>query len=365
MVKLLLKIRLKALADSLLNRRRGKKRAGKGIKFLFAFLAVYIVAAFGGLFGLMFYSMYEPFNALGMGWLYYSMAAVLSTMLCFVGSVFFTQTTIFEAKDNELLLALPLKPSAILSSRMLLLVLVNYVYSLLIMGACGVVRCIAAPVTVLGVVRFVLCFLLLPLIPTTLSCIVGWLIALIISRLNNKNIFSLILSLIFMGLYFAFCFNMQSYIETMVKNGEAIGAAIQKALPPFYAMGLAMQDGDWLQLLRFALWCIVPFAAIYALLSRSFIRIATAKRGGKKVKYQAKSMHVSSVRWAMTQKELRRLSGSSAYMLNGCMGAILAVAIAALTLVQGGKILQTLAAAYAPGMDSSAIAMPLRNRASS
>ncbi len=359
MLKVLLKIRVKALIDSLFNRRRGRKKAGVGMKILFGLLSVYFVAAFGGLFGMMFYSMYEPFNAIGMGWLYYSMAAVLASMLCFIGSVFFTQSVIFEAKDNEQLLSLPIRPSAILGSRMLLIVLVNYAYSLLIMGAAGVVRCIVAPVTVSGVIRYLLCYLLLPLIPTALSCAVGWLIALISSRMRNKNIFSLVLSLAFLGVYFAVCFNMQSYIERMIRNGAAIGAAIQKALPPFYAMGLAMQNGDWGQLLIFALWCLVPFAVIYALLSRSFIRIATAKRGAKKVKYEAKALHASSVRWAIVKNELRRLSNSSAYMLNGCLGAILAVGIAALTAVKGESILQGIANVYAGGADISSFVMPM------
>ena len=279
-------------------------------------------------------------------------------MLCFVGSVFFTQSTLYDAKDNELLLSMPIPSSVILGSRMALLLLLNYAYSLLMTATCGVVRCIVAPVTVLGVARYVAAALLLPLIPTTLSCIVGYLIALVISRVRNKSLVSMVLSLIFLGAYFAVCFNMQSYIERMVQNGAAIGAAIQKALPPFYALGLALDQGDWLQLLRFALWCIVPFAAVYYLLSRSFIRLATAKKGLKKVKYQAGRLQASSVRWALTRKELLHLGNSSAYMLNGCLGAILAVAMSVLVAVKGESILQGLADIYAGGFDIHAYIMP-------
>lgn len=358
MLKTLLKIHAKAWMESMFSRRRGKKHIGVGMKILFVFLGIYAVAAFGLLFGMMFDAMYEPFNMIGMGWLYYAMAAIMAGMLCFIGSVFFTQSMIFEAKDNELLLSMPIRPSAILGSRMLLLILINYAYSLVIMAVCGVVRCIMGPVTALGVIRYLLCCLLLPLIPSTLSCVVGGLIALIISHLRNKNFFTMLLSLVFLALYFMFCFNMQSYIERMVKNGAAIGAAIQKALPPFYAMGLAVQNGDWGQLLIFALWCILPFAAVYALLSHYFIRIATSKRGLKKVKYEAKAMHASSAIWALTVKDLRRLANSSNYMLNGCLGAILAVAIAIITAVKGNGILQTLANMYAGGADVNSIAMP-------
>ena len=359
MLKTLLKTRWKGLLYSMFARRRGKKNSGKGMMILFAFLLVYLLVAFGAIFGMMFSEMYAPFNGIGMGWLYYAMAAVMSVMLCFVGSVFFTQSMIFEAKDNELLLSMPIKPSAIVGSRLLLILLINYGFTFVIMGVCGVVRCIEGPVTAAGVIRYLLCFLVLPLIPTTLSCIVGGLIALISSRLPNKTLFSLLLSLVFMGVYFMFCFNMQNYIERLVANGAAIGEAIQKTVPPIYAMGVALDSGDWGQLAIFALWCIIPFALVYVLLSRSFIRIATAKRGQKKVKYEARAMHSASVRWAMTRKELARLINSSSYMLNGCLGAILAVAVAALTLFKGQGILQTLANMYAGGADVNTMIMPM------
>ena len=46
-------------------------------------------------------------------------------------------------------------------------------------------------------------------------------------------------------------------------------------------------------------------------------------------------------------------------MLNGCLGAILAVAVAALTLFKGQGILQTLANMYAGGADVNTMIMPM------
>jgi len=358
MLKTLLSVRLKALADSMLNRRRGKKSGGKGMKALLIFLLIYCVVVFGGMFGFMFYGMYEPFGMLEMQWLYYAMAGVMGTMLCFVGSVFFTQSVIFDAKDNELLLSMPIPASVILGSRMSLLLLLNYAYSALFTIPCGVVRCILGPVTAGGVVQYVLSALLLPLLPTALSCAVGWLIALIISRVRNKSFVTLVVSLVFLGAYMVVCFNMQSYIERLIANGAAIGAAIRRVLPMFYAMGLGVAGGDWGQTALFALWCVVPFAVMYALLSRSFVRIATMKRGSAKVKYVARSLRASSVRWALTRKELIHLGSSSAYMLNGCMGAVMSVALAALCVFRGRGFLQSVANIYAGGADITMYIMP-------
>lgn len=358
MFKTLVWIRLKAFADSLMNR-RGKKDGGKGRKAVLILLFAYVFIVFGFMFGGLFYSMYAPFSQLGLGWLYYSMAALLSTMLCFVGSVFFAQSTLYEAKDNELLMAMPVSPAAILASRMMLLVLINYAYSLLIMIPCGVVRCIMAPVSAAGVVRFLICALLLPLLPTALSSAFGWILALIISRVRNRSLFSLLISLAFLGAYFVVCFNLQGYIESMIANGAAIGTAVRKAMPPFYSMGLALDTPDWLQLMRFVLWCLVPFGSVLYILSRNYVRLATGKKGERRVTYTPGRLQAASPLRAMIGKELRRLGSSSTYMLNGCLGAVLCVAVAVITLVKGEQLLQTLTNIYAGGLDVSKYVMPV------
>lgn len=351
MLKTLLTIQLRRMLDSLVNRRMGKN--GKGMKIVFSLLMAYCVVVFLGLFGGLFYVIYEPFKMIGMGWLYYALAGVLATGLCFIGSVFFTQSVLFEAKDNELLLSLPIKPAAILGSRMLLILLLNYAFSAIIILPCGVVRCLLGGVTAGSVVRFIAAMVLLPLLPTTLSCVVGYLVALITAHMRNKNLFTLILSVLFLGVYFVFCFNMQTYMTLLMENGAAIGEAIQKSTPPFYALGVALDAGNVKQLLVWLLWCIVPFAAVYAVLSKSFIRIATMKRGAKKVRYEARSLKMSSVRWALTKKELCRLASSANYMLNACMGAAMAVVFGVVALVKGKELLQMLGMTEMLGVDLS------------
>lgn len=340
MLKTLLKVRLRGMLDSMTSRRFGKR--SKAMQVLMAVLFVYCGVVFLGMFGGMFYLMREPFTMIGMGWLYYGIAGVLSSALCFVGSVFFTQSVLFEARDNELLLSLPIRSSVILACRMALILLLNYGFSLLVTLPCGVVRCFTGSVTAAGVVRYIIAMALLPLLPTTLSCIVGWLIALITSRMRNKNLITILLSFAFMGAYLMLCMNAQSYITRLVENGEAIGSAIRKALPPFYALGIALEEGSWSQLLLFALWCVLPFAVVYAALSRSFISIATMKRGGKKVRYESRALHASSVRFALMKKELSHLVSSANYMMNGCVGALMTLILSVMALVKRDVLLSTL-----------------------
>ena len=300
------------------------------MKILFAVLMAYCAVVFLGMFGGMFYLMCEPFVSLQLSWLYFAMAGILAAMLCFIGSIFFTQSLIFESRDNELLLSMPIKPSAILFSRVGTLFVLNLGYSLIITLPCIVVWVWLQGFDFLLIARYLLCALLLPVLPTAL---VGFVIALITSRMRSKNLVSLVLSGAAMAGYFYVCFNAQELLMRLLQNGEALAAAIEKVLPPFYALGAAV-EGNALQLLVWALWCIVPMLAAYALLSKSFIRIATSKRGMKKVKYKGEKSSSSSAVWALTRKEVRRYTTNAMYTLNGAMGALMSLLLSAAMLVK-------------------------------
>ncbi len=331
MIKTLIGLRMRELLHSLMRRTRGGGK-GRGMKILMGFLLVYCVVVFGFLFGGMFFLLCEPFAQMGLSWLYFAFAGVMSAMLCFFGSIFYTQSVIFEAKDNELLLSMPIKPAAILFSRVGTIFLLNLGYSLIIAIPCMVVWVWQMGFDALLLLRMIVFMLLMPLLPTCLSCLAGWGIALISSRMRSKNIISLVLSTVLLAAYFYVCFNTQALLTKLMENGEALAAAIRKVLPPFYALGVATAEGNILQSLLWILWCVVPMAAVYALLSKSFVRIATMKRGAKKMKYKAQRMVASSARSALVRKELRRVTSNAMYIMNGAIGAIMAVILAVVML---------------------------------
>ena len=70
-------------------------------------------------------------------------------------------------------------------------------YVLLVMGPAGVVYCMNYPVTALSVAYFIISTLLLPLMVQAFSCLVAWVISLISSKMRNKNIITMVVSLLF------------------------------------------------------------------------------------------------------------------------------------------------------------------------
>jgi ABC-2 type transport system permease protein len=343
MFKALVNSRLTAFFASIFKSSRFKKQKNPVFKVLIVLLTLYIIGCFFFMFGWMFYSVCKPLFEYGFGWLYFALAAIMATILCFIGSVFMAQQQLFSAKDNDLLLAMPIPPAYILGSRMFALFAVNYFFEFLVLGPAGVVYCMTYTPSAAGVVLFVVCALFLAFIVMTLSCIFGWILALIIDRVRNKSLVSTVFSLCFLAAYFYFYGNMNKYIGTMVQNGASVAAAVKSAIYPAYAFGTAVANGDLAQLGLFLLCCIVPFGIVYVILSRGFISITTSHRGAAKIKYRERALKVGSASSALLRKELKHFGANGMYIMNAAMGSVFTLA-AAVALVIYRDLPQTVLA---------------------
>ena len=144
MFKALLRTQFASVWAALTRNSTGaKKKKSTGKAVLVCILFIYIVGCFFFMFGGMFYALAQPLNMLGLEWFYFALAGIVAAALCFIGSVFMAQQQLFNAKDNELLLSMPIPPAYILGSRMTALLLVNYAFELVVFirrawsGACS------------------------------------------------------------------------------------------------------------------------------------------------------------------------------------------------------------------------------------
>ena len=117
MLKALLKVRLSAFGAMFTGTGKNKGKSSTGKKIVFVFLMLYVGVAFGSmLFGLL-NSIAPAFTYANLEWLYFTFYALISFGLMAVGSVFTAKAQLFEARDNDLMLSLPITPRMILFSR--------------------------------------------------------------------------------------------------------------------------------------------------------------------------------------------------------------------------------------------------------
>ena len=321
MLKALMRVRFAAMRSWLTGASRYKQKQTKTRAIGFAILILYAAAAYAFMFYGYFSIISRPYYEAGLGWTYFSMFAVTNFAMMFIGSIFAAKAQLYEAKDNELLLSMPIPPSAILASRMLTLLLINLAFDLMIAVPAGIAWAQSCPVRAAGILAFIVIILLLPLFSLALSILFAWLLSLLTRRIRRKTLLSTVFSLAFLGAYFVFVGQMQNMITRLAQNGTAVAERLG-GVSILYWIGKAIADGD-LRLLLFSAVCLVlPFLLAYWLVSKTFIRTVTAKPGFAVIAYKENMQKVSGVFAALYQREMRRFLSSSAYIINAGFGAL-------------------------------------------
>ena len=332
MLKTLLKKQFLELNSSIFNDVKKKSRRSKagivGFILLFAFVFLSIGFAFFAM-AMLFAGSFIP---LGMDWLMFSL---LGTIAVFAGSflnMFIAKNKLYNSNDNELLLAMPIAPSKLLFSRMLGL----YLWGLLYEGVVFIPLCIAYWIEKPGahVLMPILAFIASSFLMLTLSCLFGWVLALIGNRLKNKAVITTLITLALMIAYYVFYFRLTSILQSATEHAEGIAAFYRSKLAPLYLLGRGA-TGDIGSLALFALISIVLFVIAYAVIARGFVRIVTSNRGTKKAVYKEKTAKQSGVKFAIVKKELKHFISSPAYLLNMGLGLIVLPAAGIFAMIKG------------------------------
>lgn len=300
------------------NQKTGKARS-KGGTIGFFLLFAGLMLMLGGVFFGAATLIGELLTVPGYGWLFFTMMGILSIALGTFGSVFNTYASLYMAKDNELLLSMPIPPSKILLARMTVVYLLSLMYSGIVWLPTVLYSWFFGAPTALAVVFDVALLALIALFVTVLTCALGWLVALIASRVRNKSIFVVFLTMLFFCGYYYVCFNMGELLGALVSNSEQTGRAIRLWANLLYRLGCGA-NGEVLGMAVFTAVTVALFAVCMWALSVSFTRIVTRAPAAAKTTARMKDSKHRGQRAALYRRELKHFTGSATYMLNCGLG---------------------------------------------
>ena len=337
MLKALVKKQFMELFQSFfLNRKNGRARSRGaiiGIIAGFAILMLFLCAVFA----VLAFGMGADLLGQGQDWLYFSLFSLIAMFMGVFGSVFNTYSSLYAAKDNDLLLAMPIPPRKLLASRLIGVYALGLMYEAEVMLPTIIIYWILVPVNAARILCPIGLTLVLSLFVLSLCCILGWVVALISARLKNKSFITVFVSLVFFALYYFFIIKVNTSLREIAKHTEEIARAMKSWLYPFYQMGLA-GAGSALSLLILALIAAALFAVIYFVLSRTFLRIVTVNRGEKKAVYREKPVKTAGMKSALLRREFKRFTANATYMLNCGLGLVMMLGIAVLVVIKAAQI---------------------------
>lgn len=328
----------------------GKRRSPLFIAAI-ALLLLYGVGATVFMLGYLSWTLCEAFTQSGLTDVYFAMNATMATAIGLIGSMFMAKAKLFEAKDNDLLLSMPLPTWTILFSRMIGLYCMTFFFSAIAFIPACVVYFIQTGFALLPALFCLLMAFVLPLLALGVSALIGWALAVIGNRVRSKNLITTILLLAFFTGYTLLYSKMGEAIEFIVTHGNEIGAVMQTWLFPFWVAGLACQ-GNGLALLGAVGFFGGVFALIYWVLSVTFLKTITTRRGGAGKKYKEKSVKRSPAFLALMKKELLRMKNPM-ILFNTALGSMLFIILMIFAFFNAGLV----STINASGVDKGEVAV--------
>lgn len=270
-------------------------------------------------------------------------AILFSCILSFITSIYKAQGTLFSSKDYDLLMALPIKNSTILTSKILGLMSISYIGTALIIVPASIVYFIYnGNLSWIFFIVLLIGLIFIPMIPIIAASIIAVIITFISSRFKHKNIVTIVVGMIAFLLIMLVSINMQNYINAFIANSDSIVKGLSSIYIPAMYLKEALVNYDIVSLMKFALISIIPFVIFIIIFSKTFKTI-NGKLGEsyKKANYKVVKLEKSSVTRALVNQELRRYFATPIYVMNTAVGMVLLVGASIATLFINKETLAT------------------------
>lgn len=337
MFKALLKKQFCEMTSFLANSRKtGGRRSPKatvGFTLFFGSMILLVMVSLGT----MAWPLAQVMLPLGQDELYFVTMGLTALLMAVIMGAFAGYSGLFAAKDNELLLAMPIPPWMILAVRLLSLLTTNFTCVLLAWVPTVAVYAVYAPHPLGAVICALPTALFLAGISAVLSALLGWIVAEVSGRVHHKNAVTVVLSLVFLGGYYAGVQKIQTLLRDLLTGLSQGGDTALKHIPILYGFGCAAR-GDGLTLLVFAVGTAAAMAAFCGVLCRNYFYLMTTKRTAKKTVYRAKRTWKAGLRSALLRRELLHLASSPAYLVNCSLGSVMLVIAGGVFLIKRSEI---------------------------
>lgn len=248
---------------------------------------------------------------------------VLVSFFLFQLSIFNTKTIMYKAKDNDILLSLPIDSKTILMSRVLTTLLWNFLISLFIMLPMLITYAVRVSIDFNFIIMSIFTLIILPIIPTILASIFGYIIAFSMSKANASKWIEYILSF-GMIIIFAMIFsNIEAILMYVINNFEKIENIIKYGFYSLYLIIEMFSSNSYISLL---LCLIINFGLFYIfinVLSLNYKKLLSRLNEKKaKSKFEFKHLRQTKAKQILFIKEAKRYFSSPIYVFNTLFGVI-------------------------------------------
>ena len=290
--------------------KRGQKKSGIAAMAAVVILIGVIFAAYSALFSYSYIKLGLKDTVLPL------MMTIASVMILFT-TMFKANNFIFCARDNDLLMSLPVKNWAIIVSRFASLYIYEEIITAIIMVPALVVYVMLCGPSVFFVLGVFISVLFIPLIPLAIATLIGLVITFIAVRFRYKNLVIMILGAAgFLAImYYSFSISSMEPQDLMQISTVLMGL-VGKLYPPaiLYSAGLL---GSVAAYAGYLLVSAAVAGVIIALIAWKLNRLTAVLTSHKtRSRFKMTALKTGTVFGALLSREFKRYFSSTTYVLN-------------------------------------------------
>ena len=266
----------------------------------------------------------KPLHSVNLEYVLLTLFILITSIMALMEGIYKSSSLLFNCKDDNLLLSLPIKKSTVLFLRVLKFYLFELLYnSLLLIPAIFVyVRYVNVSFSFYIVTLFGI--LLFPIIPIIISCFIGGIVSSASAKFKFKNFAQIFITTLFILLIMYFSFNLEKIISNLAENATSINDLITKLYYPAGAYISLITEFNIGKFLLFIFIHLILFGITILILSNVYFKINT---NIKAIKVSKKSNHYTikaySQMISFIKKELNRFINTPVFVINAAFGLVL------------------------------------------
>ena len=290
--------------------------------------------------GTYYYIVGKELSNIGLTYIMLTIAMLVPTIFTVIEGIYKSQGLLFESRDNELLLSLPIKKSKIIFVKLFKFLAFQYLYNLLFLLPAFILYIyFDKPPISFYFISIVMSFLL-P-IPTIISSFIGFFLKGISSSTKSKKAVQTVFTLIIFLAIFILSFYSNTLITKLIKNASSINDAISRIYYPIGAYISLIKKFDFLEFIKLLLVNLLPLIIFIFIGGKYYFSIVSKfnESGNKTHISKNVSFRKTPKLKALVIKELKKYFSTPVYVFNTLFGVIIMlIAVVAMCINFEGTI---------------------------
>ena len=266
-----------------------------------------------------------------------------TSILTLIEGIYKSGNLLFNCKDDNLLLSLPISKTTVLFIRVLKFYIFELLYNSMFLLPAIIVYAIHTNPNVTYYLMSIIGLLVFPIIPIALSCVIGTIITYISSKFKGKKIVQTLVTICFLLGVLYISYNSQNLFNSISENASNINNNITTIYYPARVYIELITTFNLIEFIKFIGINLILFIIAILLIGRVYFSVNTNTKSIRKnyIKKDYKIKTLSPTK-ALIKKELNRFFNSPVFITNAGFGLVLFILGCILVTIKFDIIAETL-----------------------